>query len=123
MPAVRKIRTVENAIHLIRGQRVMLDSDLAQIYAVSTKRLNEQLRRNKQRFPSDFALQLTRQEHRGKRKPPYVFTEHGAIMLATVLNSEVAIIRQLLAPVPAAKREIGFHVKEAGARYRVKKRV
>ncbi len=95
---------VENAIHLIRGQRVMLDSDLAKFYGTSTMRLNEQLRRNRKRFPADFAFQLQRQEfanlksqtaisssHGGRRKLPWVFTEHGAIMLASVLNSETAI--------------------------------
>jgi len=83
----------------------MLDSDLANIYGVSTKRLNEQFRRNKKRFPVDFAFQLERQEFAtlrsqiatskegsGRRQyRPWVFTEHGAIMLASVLNSPVAI--------------------------------
>jgi ORF6N domain len=89
----RKIDNVEAAIYLIRGQRVMLDSDLAAIYQVTTKRLNEQLRRNQKRFPIDFAFQLARQEfmnlksqfansslHGGRRYQPWVFTEHGAIM-------------------------------------------
>jgi len=183
MPANRVIDTVENAIHLIRGQRVMLDSDLAKIYGVPLKRLNEQVGRNAGRFPVDFAFHLTREEftnlksqfatsslHGGKRKMPRVFTEHGAIMLASVLNSETAIdasvrvvrafvrlremisanaeltakfsqlekrldthdtqiarlfaaIRQLLAPAPAEKREIGFHVKETAPRYRVRRKV
>ncbi|MEP6602664.1 MAG: ORF6N domain-containing protein [Spartobacteria bacterium] len=104
MPITRKIDKVDRAIHLIRGQRVMLDSDLAAIYGVTTKRLNEQLRRNRKRFPIDFAFQLKRQEftnlksqfatsslHGGKRKLPWVFTEHGAIMLAAILNSDVAV--------------------------------
>lgn len=104
MPADPIIESVEDAIHLIRGQRVMLDSDLAQIYGVELKRLNEQVRRNRRRFPKDFAFQLARQEftnlksqfatsssHGGRRKLPWAFTEHGAIMLASVLNSEVAI--------------------------------
>lgn len=104
MASASEIETVENVIHLIRGQRVMLDADLAEIYGVPTKRLNEQLRRNRKRFPSDFAFQLTREEltnlksqfatsslHGGKRKLPWAFTEHGAIMLASVLNSDVAI--------------------------------
>jgi hypothetical protein len=98
------LERVESAIHLIRGQRVMLDSDLARIYGTSTMRLNQQLRRNVKRFPSDFAFQLTREEftnlisqnvisssHGGRRTSPWVFTEHGAVMLASVLNSEVAI--------------------------------
>jgi phage regulator Rha-like protein len=92
-------------IYFVRGQSVMLDSDLAKIYGVTTKRLNEQLKRNKHRFPKDFAFQLnaremgelrsqnvtTSSEHGGRRKFPYVFTEHGAIMLASVLNSKVAV--------------------------------
>ncbi len=83
----------------------MLDADLANIYGVTTKRLNEQLKRNKDRFPEDFAFQLTAREfagirsqivtasgeHGGKRKLPFVFTEHGAIMLASVLNSKTAV--------------------------------
>lgn len=98
------LETVENAIHLIRGQRVMLDSDLAKIYGTSTVRLNQAVRRNSKRFPVDFAFQLTREEfinlmsqfvisssHGGRRKLPWVFTEHGAVMLASVLNTEVAI--------------------------------
>ena len=104
MTVQRKIANVEGAIHLIRGQRVMLDSDLAAIYGVTTKRLNEQLRRNCLRFPSDFAFQLTTEEftnlksqiatssfHGGRRYRPWVFTEHGALMLASVLNSEIAV--------------------------------
>jgi hypothetical protein len=186
----REISTVENAIHLVRGQRVMLDSDLAAIYRVATKRLNERLKRNRARFPGDFAFQLTREEFTtlrsqiatsslrsqiatsnkgGRRYAPWVFTEHGAIMLASVLNSDVAIsasvrvvrafvrlreiisanaelaakfaqlerrldghdeaiaqlfaaIRQLLAPAPEKKREIGFHVRERQGRYRAKGR-
>jgi hypothetical protein len=81
----------------------MLDSDLAEMYGVTTKRLNEQLRRNAKRFPKDFAFQLRREEFTnlrsqiatssfgGRRYLPWVFTEHGAIMLASVLNSPVAI--------------------------------
>jgi hypothetical protein len=104
MSSNRKIDNVERAIYLIRGKRVMLDSDLAVIYAVRTKRLNEQLKRNRSRFPEDFAFQLTAEEftnlksqfatsslHGGKRKLPWVFTEHGALMLASVLNSDIAV--------------------------------
>src|SRR3954468_21635099 len=93
MTSPRQITTVENAIHLMRGQRVMLDSDLASIYGVTTKRLNEQLRRNRARFPLDFAFHVTSKEftnlksqfatsssHGGRRKRPWAFTEHGAIM-------------------------------------------
>jgi hypothetical protein len=191
MSSHRKIANLQGAIHLIRGQRVMLDSDLAMIYGVTTKRLNEQLKRNRARFPADFAFQLTVQEfrnlksqiatsslrsqfvtsssHGGKRKLPWVFTEHGALMLASVLNSAIAVqasvrvvrafvrlremvaanaqlaaklkelerrfdshdeaianlfaaLKQLLEPTDAPKRpEIGFHVREEGVRYRVRK--
>ncbi|MDQ1605591.1 MAG: hypothetical protein QOE01_3439 [Actinomycetota bacterium] len=100
-----QLDNVESAIYLIRGQRVMLDSDLAAIYGTSTRRLNERLHRNRERFPTDFAFQLTAEEFKrlmsqiatskkgrgGRRKRPWVFTEHGAIMLATVLSSQVAI--------------------------------
>jgi ORF6N domain len=95
---------IENSILLIRGEKVMLDADLAILYGVSTKRLNEQVKRNRDRFPVDFMFQLTENEKaevvancdhlkRLKFSPnlPYAFTEHGAIMLATVLNSPVAV--------------------------------
>jgi hypothetical protein len=94
---------IERVIRTIRGHRVMLDSDLARIYGVTTKQLNQQYRRNAGRFPADFAFQLTREEvatlrsqiatssHGGRRYQPIAFTEHGAIMLASVLNSSVAL--------------------------------
>jgi len=98
-------QVIEGRICFIRAQRVMLDSDLAELYRVTTKRLNEQFRRNRTRFPIDFAFQIDRKElpillsqiplanpaHGGRRQLPWVFTEHGAIMLAAVLNSAVAI--------------------------------
>lgn len=96
--------TIAMKILLIRGHKVMLDSDLARLYGVTTKRLNEQVKRNRERFPRDFMFQLTTREkakvvascdHLGHLKfastLPYVFTEHGAVMLASVLNSPVAI--------------------------------
>jgi len=95
---------LQDRILTIRGERVILDSDLAEIYGVETKRLNEQVRRNAERFPSDFAFVLTPQEdanlksqfatsslHGGRRKVPRVFTEHGALMAANVLNSKRAV--------------------------------
>jgi len=104
MSSNREIENVADAIHLVRRQRVMLDSDLAEIYGTSTMRLNEQCRRNRKRFPADFAFQLTHEEfanlisqnaisssHGGRRKLPWAFTEYGAIMLASVLNTPVAI--------------------------------
>jgi len=104
-PAIAAVEEIETKIHLIRGSRVMLDSDLAGIYGVQTMRLNEQFKRNEKRFPSDFSFQLTPEEFAalisqiaiskkgrgGRRKLPWVFTEHGAIMLASVLNSQRAV--------------------------------
>lgn len=99
------IAGIQSLILTLRGQRVMLDSDLARIYGVTTMRLNEQVKRNLHRFPVDFAYQITREELRdlisqnaiskpargGRTKLPWVFTEHGAIMLASVLNSPIAV--------------------------------
>jgi len=96
---------IEQRIYLIRGTRVMLDSDLAELYGVTTRRLNEQVRRNPERFPPDFMFQLDNQEvtllksqnatasaqHGGRRSQLCVFTEHGAIMAASVLNSKQAV--------------------------------
>ncbi len=99
LPAERILR----AIRVLRGQKVLLDADLALLYAVETRRLNEQVRRNRERFPDDFMFQLTTDEFGslksqiaisswgGRRKLPFAFTEHGAIMAATVLNSARAI--------------------------------
>src|SRR6266581_2540402 len=91
-------------IYEIRGRRVMLDSDLAVLYGVPTKRLNEQYRRNRKRFPEDFAFQLTTEEaeslrsqiatsssHGGRRYRPYAFTEYGALQAANILNSARAV--------------------------------
>jgi hypothetical protein len=97
---------IEPLILTVRGQKVLLDSDLAALYGVPVKRLNEQVRRNPERFPKDFLFQLTKEEAealrsqiatlklgRGKHRKylPYVFTEHGAFMAATVLNSPRAV--------------------------------
>ena len=94
---------VVNKIYIIRNQKVMLDSDLAELYGVETKRLNEQVRRNLDRFPEDFMFQLTEIEWDflrsqiatsswgGRRKLPNLFTEHGVLMLSSVLNSQQAI--------------------------------
>ena len=99
-----QIEIIAPVIRTIRGQKVILDSDLARIYGVTTKRLNEQVKRNAKRFPSDFIFQLTADEaenlksqiatsssHGGKRKLPYAFTENGAVMAANVLNSPAAV--------------------------------
>ena len=125
------VDAVSGRIHLVRGQRVMLDADLAELYGVTTKRFNEQVKRNLERFPTDFMFQLTDEEHDslrsqiatlnadgslrsqiatsnadgslrsqnvtsktgrgGRRYLPYVFTEHGAIMAASVLSSPRAV--------------------------------
>jgi hypothetical protein len=94
---------VINKIYFIRNQKVMLDQDLAVLYGVETKRLNEQVKRNLSRFPEDFMFQLSKIEFQnlksqfatsswgGIRKLPFVFTEHGVLMLSSVLNSEKAI--------------------------------
>lgn len=94
---------VMNKIYQIRGQKVMLDNDLADLYEVETRRLNEQVKRNIDRFPEDFMFQLTKEEFEylksqiatsswgGRRKLPFVFTEHGVLMLSSVLNSDRAI--------------------------------
>ena len=101
-----QIAVITPAIRTIRGQRVILDSDLARIYGVTTKRLNEQVRRNAKRFPSDFLFQLTPAEAdslrsqiatlktgRGQHRKflPYAFTENGAVMAANILNSPAAV--------------------------------
>jgi len=98
------MEAIEKRIFLIRNQKVMIDADLAELYGVTTKRLNEQVKRNKGRFPEDFMFKLTKKEKqelvancdhliRLKYSPvmPNAFTEHGAIMLAAVLNSQKAI--------------------------------
>lgn len=92
-----------NKIYLISGTKVMIDSDLAELYQVGTKRLNEQVKRNLGRFPEDFMFQLSKEQWEnlksqnatsswgGRRTLPYVFTEQGVAMLSSVLNSNVAI--------------------------------
>jgi len=104
--------TIKNLIHVVRGQQVMLDSDLAMLYGVETKNLNKAMKRNEKRFPEDFCFQLTKEEykylkfqigtsslqdievlyeHGGRRKLPYVYTEQGIAMLSAVLRSDIAI--------------------------------
>jgi hypothetical protein len=96
---------IDSAIQLVRGDRVILDTDLAKIYGIPTFRLNEAVKRNRNRFPDDFLFQLTKDEQDalksqiamsnkgrgGRRTLPYVFTEHGAVMAANILNSERAV--------------------------------
>ena len=97
------VESITSRIFLVRGQKIMLDSDLAELYGVSTSRLNEQVRRNIDRFPNDFMFQLTDSEFSnlksqiatsswgGRRKLPLVFTEQGVSMLSSVLHSEQAV--------------------------------
>lgn len=96
---------IENSIFLIRGQKVILDRDLAAIYGVPTFRFNEAVKRNRDRFPEDFMFQLTQEEvetlisqnamskpgRGGRRTLPYAFTEHGAVMAANILKSPLAV--------------------------------
>lgn len=99
-------QTLERLIYIVRGQRVMLDVHLAHLYGISTMALNQAMRRNRERFPKDFAYQLTQQEFRdlisqsvisktvgrgGRRKLPWVFTEQGVAMLSSVLRSPMAV--------------------------------
>jgi hypothetical protein len=102
---IATIEEIERSIHVIRGQRVMLDADLAALYGVPTGVLNQQVTRNKERFPTDFAYQLTQQEFTslisqivisntgrgGRRTRPWVFTEQGVAMLSSVLKSPTAV--------------------------------
>jgi hypothetical protein len=101
------VELIERKIYLIRGHKVMLDADLAELYGVTTGRLNEAVKRNRHRFPEDFMIQLTLEEgrsvlvlrsqiailKRGRhlKYAPYVFTEQGVAMLSSVLNSERAV--------------------------------
>ena len=105
--AVIRVERVEQTIVRIRDEKVILDADLAKLYGVSTKRLNEQVKRNRERFPEDFMFQLTIEEARSAERSrsqiatlkrgqnikylPYAFTEHGSIMAANVLHSERAV--------------------------------
>lgn len=108
MNSLISTKAITNQIYYVRTKKVILDSDLAELYGVPTKRLNEQVRRNAERFPEDFMFRLTKEEfdhlksqiatssaekkrHGGRRTLPFVFTEHGAIMAATVLNSKQAV--------------------------------
>jgi hypothetical protein len=96
---------IQHKILLIRGEKIILDADLAALYGVTTKRLNQQVKRNSNRFPDDFSFRLPKQEvaalrlhsatsngaRGGTRYPPFAFTEHGAIMAASVLNTPRAV--------------------------------
>ena len=137
--ALVPVEHITHSILILRGHRVLLDAELAALYGVSTKRFNEQVRRNRERFPADFMFQLTDAEHaalrsqfatlnagRGQHRKylPYAFTEHGAIMAATILNSPRAVemsvyvvrafvkLRELL----ASNKELARRLNELEAR-------
>ena len=179
--AIVLAKRVASKILILRNQKVILDADLAELYGVSVKQLNQQIKRNTHRFPPDFLFTLTKAEHEilrsqivtsnsgrgGRRYLPYAFTEHGAIMAATVLNSKRAIemsifvvrafvqmrqalvinqhvvsklaelesrldshdteiqdlveaIQELLTPLPANHRRIGFELPDRDAKRQTK---
>ena len=139
------VERVERAILLVRGEKVILDVDLAALYGVTTTRLNEQVKRNQERFPADFAFRLTKDEftnlisqfatsssqHGGRRRLPLVFTEHGAIMAANVLNSKRAVqasvevvrafirLRQILASNAELARKLSDLERKYDAQFKV----
>jgi hypothetical protein len=139
-PSVLVTRNIVQSIHNVRGHRVMIDSDLAGLYGVTTKRLNEQLKRNRERFPPDFAFQLTAEEaaslksqfatasapaHGGRRNLPTAFTEHGALMAASVLNSPKAVEMSIfvvrafvqLRGLLVAQRQVAAKLQELERKY------
>jgi phage regulator Rha-like protein len=139
------LERIERVIILVRGEKVMLDSDLAEIYGVETRILNQAVQRNINRFPPDFMFQLTAKEAKflrsqivtsnegrgGRRYLPYAFTEHGALMLANVLNSERAAqtsvqvvrafvkLRQMLASNAELARKLDAMEKKYDAQFKV----
>jgi hypothetical protein len=133
------VERIARAILVIRGEKVMLDSDLAALYGVTTGNLNKAVKRNAERFPIDFMFQLDAEEVAnlkfqfgisswgGRRRLPYAFTEQGVAMRRVGKHDEkiaaiLEVIRQLMAVPETPRREIGFHVREKAPRYRVRKR-
>ncbi len=128
---------IASLIYIIRGKRVMIDSDLADIYSVETRTLNQAVSRNQERFPEDFMFQLSKTEFDilksqsvmsswgGRRSLPYVFTEHGSLMLSSVLKSETAINASLnivrafvkLREMLASNKELAKKVEELEKKY------
>jgi hypothetical protein len=139
------VEVIERKIYLIKGHKVMLDRDLAELYQVPTRRLNEQVKRNLTRFPADFMFQLSDEEaenlrsqfatsstsHGGRRYLPYVFTEQGVAMLSSVLNSERAVqvniaimrtfvkLRQMLASNADLARKLAAMEKKYDSQFRM----
>ena len=148
---MEELQVIQSKIYEIRGMKVMLDRDLAEMYGVQTKVLNQAVKRNSTRFPEDFMFQLTDKETQnwksqivtsnaiemGVRRNPYAFTEHGVVMLASVLRSEIAVqtsilitrafvaIRKLVSNPPADRitelkqeiKELKEYIEEAFADY------
>ena len=139
-------KTVESMIYIIRGQKVMIDSDLAELYEVETKNFNKAVKRNIVRFPSDFMFQLNKEEYEslrfqigtsknkgrgGRRYLPFVFTEHGIAMLSSILNSDRAIkvnisiirvfikLRKLLSEDESLSEKVYKIEKESGALFKI----
>jgi hypothetical protein len=137
-PAHALTASIETRIFLIRGQKMMVDADLADLYRVPTKVFNQAVKRNLKRFPSDFMFRLTRKEMEilrsqivtsswgGRRNLPYAFTEQGVAMLSSVLNSEravqvnIAIMRAFvkLREILTTHRELAEKIEELGKKYR-----
>ena len=141
--AVIPVERIARSIYLIRGEKVMVDTDLADLYQIETKNLNKAVKRNLRRFPEDFMFQLTDEEHEslkfqigtakqgrgGRRTLPYVFTEQGVAMLSSVLQSDraadinVAIMRtfvrmrEVLATHKDLARKVEKHDKEIATLY------
>ncbi len=140
------VENIVNKIYFFRGVKVMLDSDLAELYGVETKVLNQAVKRNLNRFPPDFMFQLDKEEYdslrshfvtletgRGQHRKflPYVFTEHGILMLSSVLSSEKAVqvniqimrtftrLRQMLSTHEELKRKIESMEKKYDAQFRI----
>jgi len=138
-PQLISFKSIERRIYVMRDHNVMLDSDLAELYGVSTSRLNEQVKRNLNRFPEDFAFQLTKDEfdflisqnatsntgRGGRRKLPWTFTEHGALMLSSVLRSEraaqanIAIMRAFvqMREAIASRKELARRLDDIERKY------
>jgi uncharacterized protein YjcR len=144
MKALIPVEIIEKKILLIRGEKVMLDADLAELYGVEVKHLKRQVRRNIDRFPEDFMIQLTKEEYESLRRHfgtlkrgehskylPYAFTEQGVAMLSSVLNSQRAVkvnieimrafvrLRQMLASNAELARKLDTLEKKYDAQFKV----
>jgi ORF6N domain. len=143
-PSLIPVERIEQTIFVIRGEKVILDADLAALYDVETRALLQAVKRNRERFPADFMFQLTRKEsdclrsqiviskgRGGRRYLPYAFTEHGAIMAASLLNSKTAVeasvqvvrafvrLRQILASNAGLSRKLSQLERKYDAQFKV----